>query len=74
MLMNSFAPSLPLKFKTQFILAGFCYIMSYLLVIPDWGTTYMYIGSIVGVIFGGVGASIFWISQGAYMDMLCTIN
>lgn len=71
MIMNSFSPSLPYNFKTLFIVAGFCYILSYVTVIPNLGVTYMYIAAIVGVIFGGIGASVFWVSQGAYMDTLC---
>ena len=71
MISNTFVPSLAVKYKYQFLLASICYTANYVLELASFNNISLYIFSIIGALLGGFGASVFWLSLGGYMDLLC---
>lgn len=57
-------------YKKQFQISAICHLINYAVYIPgftdDWGL----IAGIVGALFGGYGAAIYWVSQGGYLIKL----
>ena len=64
-----FSPAIK-HFKKQFQISAICHLINYAVYIPDFkGTLGLGMG-IVGALFGGYGAAIYWVSQGGYMMKL----
>ena len=56
--------------RLLFQISAICHLINYAVYIPDFkGTLGLGMG-IVGALFGGYGAAIYWVSQGGYMMKL----
>lgn len=58
------------NFKKQFQISAICHLINYLVYIPDFKGDLGLVVGIVGAVFGGYGAAIYWVSQGGYMMKL----
>lgn len=71
---NSFAPSIQMSFKSQMLVAAFCYTVNYVTEIFQLEGAMGIVFSVIGAIFGGYGAALLWVCYGAYMKELCKMN
>lgn len=51
-------------------MSAICHLINYAVYIPGWKGDLGLIAGIVGAVFGGYGAAIYWVSQGGYMMKL----
>jgi hypothetical protein len=61
------------NYKWQFQVSAICHLINYLVYIPDFKEELGLIAGVIGAIFGGYGAAIYWVSQGGYMVKLFEI-
>jgi hypothetical protein len=61
------------NFKLQFQISAICHSINYAVYIPDFKGDLGLIAGIIGALFGGYGAAIYWVSQGGYMMKLFKI-
>ena len=57
-------------FKFQFQVSALCHLVNYLVYIPDCKGDLGLLMGIIGALFGGYGAAIYWVSQGGYLIKL----
>lgn len=57
-------------FKFQFQVSAVCHLVNYLVYIPDYKGDLGLLMGIIGALFGGYGAAIYWVSQGGYLIKL----
>lgn len=58
------------NFKKQFQISAICHLINYAVYIPDFKEEWGLLMGIIGALFGGYGAAIYWVSQGGYMMKL----
>lgn len=58
------------NFKWQFQVSAFAHLINYAVYIPDFKGDLGMMAGIVGAVFGGYGAAIYWVSQGGYLMKL----
>lgn len=58
------------KFKWQFQMSALCHLINYAVYIPDYKGDLGLIMGVIGAVFGGYGAAIYWVSQGGYLMKL----
>lgn len=58
------------KFKWQFQMSALCHLVNYAVYIPDFKGELGMVMGIIGAVFGGYGAAIYWVSQGGYLMKL----
>lgn len=58
------------KYKWQFQVSAIFHLINYIVYIPDFQGDMGLIAGIIGAVFGGYGAAIYWVSQGGYMVKL----
>jgi len=58
------------NFKRQFQISAICHLINYLVYIPDFKGDLGLVAGIIGALFGGYGAAIYWVSQGGYLMKL----
>jgi hypothetical protein len=58
------------NFKWQFQVSALAHLINYAVYIPDFKGDLGLIAGIIGAVFGGYGAAIYWVSQGGYLMKL----
>lgn len=67
-----FSPAIK-NFKWQFQVSAITHLINYAVYIPDFTGDLGLIMGIIGGLFGGYGAAIYWVSQGGYLMKLFKI-
>ena len=67
-----FSPAIQ-NFKLQFQISAICHLINYAVYIPNFKGDLGLVAGIIGALFGGYGAAIYWVSQGGYMMKLFKI-
>lgn len=58
------------NYKWQFQVSAIFHLINYLVYIPNFKEELGLVAGIIGALFGGYGAAVYWVSQGGYMVKL----